>query len=77
MTNEEPGRWAGSLAPARRDRETQWPQDLGMEEAGRPVGQGDAVAGGPRRGPEMKSIDDISTHTCNFSKAMPLTIIQR
>ena len=50
VTNEEPGRWAGSLAPARRDRETQWPQDLGMEEAGRPVGRGDAVAGGPRRG---------------------------
>lgn len=36
MTNEEAGRWAGSLAPVRRDSETQWPQDLGMEGAGRP-----------------------------------------
>lgn len=33
----------------RRDSETQWPQDLGMEGAGRPVGQGDA--GGRGAGP--------------------------
>ena len=38
VTNEEPGRRAGSLAPVRRDREPQWPWNLGMER-GRKAGE--------------------------------------
>ena len=82
VTNEEPGRWAGSLAPVRRDRETQWPQDLGMEGGRKASGPGGMPwAGGAKarasRWGSYLPLSPLSVPSCFANTGMEGTVLRQ